>query len=596
MTTIAEYVDPFIHKVQAAGKQLEDFSNLVASREQDILRGVKRLTQALDKCVGIDASSEASPIKKLLQESLSHYRLILREWSTLIVERIEGKEFMNQFEKSIILAVFGSVNAGKSTLGNFIAGVPFRDGVDDREVPYSSEAPQFYVYDWSDGQRDRGERPLPANRFRENEVQETSTIQYFTLDNGLTWVDTPGIHSLDAEYEDLAKKYVNYADLILFVSSSSSPAKADEIAEMERLTQKEKQLLVAITKSDRTESDVVNGVEVKTRVPKSSFDRRQQEEYMDKLIHGRGIDRNLRDPRFVSLSSYLALEALRTNDVDKFEASGYPLLYEQLGGVLSKHAIELKTERPRLEMNTLIRELREGFVSKGTRVDGLVQMGEKFKSVQDELLRTGEQLRLLHTELFRELRMNIEARIESELTALSFRFDQGESITSHQINNLIEQHALRELNQLIARRVGDRLSDFQHKQIQSMPLQINAEFKGSYQEHEFTQYATKEVSRDPRGLVENLQSLFLDKKFTELRIDEKKEIRQVRVGNNSAQLLEQVLEQMEQQLAPHVQSVIHELADQYVAEQSSMLTQLQDAIESFEAELHTMRFQEEVPV
>ena len=38
--------------------------------------------------------------------------------------------------------------------------------------------------------------------FKEGVIETTAEIQYFTIKDGLTWVDTPGIHSLTEENED----------------------------------------------------------------------------------------------------------------------------------------------------------------------------------------------------------------------------------------------------------------------------------------------------------------------------------------------------------------------------------------------------------
>ncbi|SFJ56892.1 dynamin family protein [Brevibacillus centrosporus] len=586
MGLIEQQVSDFVGKVQTAGKRLADFSRSVTERESEILQGVKQLSGLLDKHDHL-AKEERGSMKKLLGDSLSHYQNLLQAWARLVEERIEGKEFINQFEKSVILAVFGTVNAGKSTMGNFIAGVPFVESPVQAPAP----VPAFYVYDFSESSKDRGERPLAENRFKENIVQETSTIQYFTLENGLTWVDTPGIHSLDQEYEDLAKKYVNYADLILFVVSSSSPGKADEIAELERLTQKEKQLLVAITKSDLIESDVVDGKEVKRVVPKSIHDRQAQEQYVDGLIRSKGIDRNLKDRKFISLSSRLAKLALMEQDEERFRQSGYPALYEQIGGVLTEHALELKTDRPRREMNALIHEMMDGYEWNGKRIDGIRDIGKSFQGISEEIQQKVELLRRMHTDLFLEVRMNKEARIESELTSLGYRFDGGEAIGSEQITKVMEKELLEELNRLIPIKLGKVLADFEHVQLSSLPLFIDASFAGTYREFAYTEYTTSETTRDPRGIIERFQSFFLDKKFTELKVREMKKIKQMRIGNNLSAVMEQVFDQVEQQLEPFVKAIMEELIEAYFYEQRNTLNEVQQALKQFADKLQTLTYQ-----
>ena len=60
--------------------------------------------------------------------------------------------------------------------------------------------------------------------FRVGATEATSSIQGFSLD-GLTWIDSPGLHSINQENGDLAKDYVEHADLILYTMKSDSPGR-----------------------------------------------------------------------------------------------------------------------------------------------------------------------------------------------------------------------------------------------------------------------------------------------------------------------------------------------------------------------------------
>lgn len=109
-----------------------------------------------------------------MMETIELYQQKIKKWIDRVDNYIAGKEFIHQFEKSILLAVFGNVNSGKSSLGNFIAGIPFEQS----KVSYTTR-PQFYVYDWST--QAKSEVPFRYKRMSLRKTMWRKRAQYNTI-------------------------------------------------------------------------------------------------------------------------------------------------------------------------------------------------------------------------------------------------------------------------------------------------------------------------------------------------------------------------------------------------------------------------------
>lgn len=93
-------------------------------------------------------------------------------------------------------------------------------------------------------------------------------------------MDTPGLHSLTAEHGELAQEYIQFADLVVYLTPSSSPFKSDEREMLGNLFRMGKPVILTITKSDIVDEDEVDGRIVYKRLPKSAGDRQAQERYV----------------------------------------------------------------------------------------------------------------------------------------------------------------------------------------------------------------------------------------------------------------------------------------------------------------------------
>lgn len=181
------------------------------SIQKDIEDRKSKILEALNFVAVPVAPTGNSPFQKECRNALQEMGSQIEAWKSDLQSMIKKSEFVNRHEKSLLVIVFADVKAGKSTLGNFVSGYYLKDtSYADLHTSMS-----YAIEDFSAASREnRSIRELPMP-FPENEIEATSAIQYYTLGQGLTWVDTPGLHSLTKEHGELAKEYIQFADLVL---------------------------------------------------------------------------------------------------------------------------------------------------------------------------------------------------------------------------------------------------------------------------------------------------------------------------------------------------------------------------------------------
>ena len=250
----------------------------------------------------------------ILENVEKNFELAIFSWQKEMDKIIKEYEFSSYLKNKFIVIVYGKVNAGKSTLGNFVA-------------QNSIKKVNFFVYESNDKKSiDKLEE------FKTDNLECTSAIQGFEIDS-LAWIDTPGLLSMTKQNSELAKKYINAADFIIFPTSSDSPMQKSEIEELKELQKYNKKFHIIITKSDTTEEDEVNGELVKIYKNKSMEVRKAQEED----VKNRSKDEGIEVENVFSVSIKMAKEGdLEGSNISKF--------YEFMNESLIKKAEKLKNE------------------------------------------------------------------------------------------------------------------------------------------------------------------------------------------------------------------------------------------------------------
>jgi hypothetical protein len=275
----------------------------------------------------------------------------------------QARALAQRFEGRVILLVFGKFNAGKSSLCNFLAG---RFALHGHGVHY------FQV---GDGQV----RPLEEG-FREGATETTARLQGVCLGERLVLLDTPGLHSATDDNAALAQRFLESADAVLWLTSSTSPGQVQELDELAQELRRGKPLLPIITRSDCIEEDEVDGELVKCLCNKSGANRALQQAD----VHARAQAKlrslevevaQLRAP--VSISAHMAQTdprpALALAD------AGFEHLYEALQKIIAP-ALAYRQRKP---AEILLHHLQENVIGR-LRTTTVAQAEDLRRAVQDE--------------------------------------------------------------------------------------------------------------------------------------------------------------------------------------------------------------------
>lgn len=251
-------IDQLIHQLNASQWENKDLSQVIAKMQhwRDTLK--TDFTQNFISPTGLNTASKVSQmIAAYHQHILAHTNTWDQQWSDLL----PAQSLSDLFENKILLLIFGKFNAGKSSLCNVLADL-FR--LNQQTVKH------FYL--------DQGEIVYNDDHFCEGATETTVRLQGMCLGEKLILLDTPGLHSANAENSALTKYFIDCADGVLWLSSSSSPGQVQELESLGNELQRNKPLLPIITRSDQFEEDEVDGELCTVLCNKSSEQRAIQEQ------------------------------------------------------------------------------------------------------------------------------------------------------------------------------------------------------------------------------------------------------------------------------------------------------------------------------
>lgn len=361
--TRAEFLQAF------ADLQLRFDSNrrFAGSREQafrDAMDCLQRET-AQDPAAGSPLAPE-DPARLRLDADVARIRAVVAAWTEGIRKGDSRAEFRDETGDSLLVFVYGKVKAGKSSLGNYIARGYHDPGL--AGGAQSGPVPEFFVRHSTGRTEATGDREIrERGQFGVDDMEATSAIQGFRLP-GLTWVDSPGLHSKTEENGQLAKDYVEAADLVLYVTSSEAPGRRSDILELQQLGQRELPLAVLVTGSDCIDEDVDERGEVVARtVMKAEADRRAQLAYIRRVLDESADDAEarlearmaaaLRKADAFSVSVWYAQE---NADATGMEASGVGAMLHHVAALAQRGAVQAKVQRPLRNMRHFLDRVQAG--------------------------------------------------------------------------------------------------------------------------------------------------------------------------------------------------------------------------------------------
>lgn len=307
-----------------------------------------KLVQAISN--HLQNAQNSLPKANPLQTPLSHFVASMaqtsREWDAKVAGRQKGVEFRQGFEDSLLVFVSGKVKSGKSSLGNYVAW-GHTDPTEDikRQTP-PERYPQYQSH--AKVEVVGGDSHKEAEKkceFRVGATEATSSIQSFSLP-GLTWVDSPGLHSLKEENGNLAREYLDHADVILYTMKSDAPGRASDLTEIQDLIRKDKKTLLLLTGSDDMEEDVNDSGDLIQCVVMKDMERRvKQQDYVRGELKELSGSNKL---EIVSISSRYAQE--HAHEPVAFLDSGIGSFCATLQDICQSEGVRIKQRVP---MNNL---------------------------------------------------------------------------------------------------------------------------------------------------------------------------------------------------------------------------------------------------
>ncbi|GGH61725.1 hypothetical protein GCM10010975_25710 [Comamonas phosphati] len=219
------------------------------------------LAQALDAVrLGQAGLLPASALARLAQSIDANVKACEHHWTGQRAALEPAQSLARAFEDKAMLLVFGKFNAGKSSLCNFLAERFRQQG---RGVRY------FHL--------EAGQIVETEQRFHEGATETTARLQGVCLGDRLVLLDTPGLHSATGANAALTRSFLDSADAVLWLTSSTSPGQVQELDELAGELRRGKPLLPVVTRSDCIEEDEVDGAIVKCLCNKTDANRALQE-------------------------------------------------------------------------------------------------------------------------------------------------------------------------------------------------------------------------------------------------------------------------------------------------------------------------------
>ena len=583
MSYITQTVDEFFAKLDKMQRDLERFSQNLDRRSEQIPSLLKTFEQTVFTA-GNKKISGNNAVERAAQKSLDNMRAVVETWRDKIEADRKGKQFIAKHEKFLVVMIFGAVKAGKSTLGNFIAGKSFFDAPFDNRYKKIPKP----IFETEESARDTGGIEVDSSgdtRFRVDHIDTTGAIQYFTL-SGLRWMDSPGTGAVgkSGDTKDmtaLVDEYLRYIDMCIFLMNSAQPGLRDDMAYIQKLNRDGQDALIVITRSDfKSEDEDDNGNMTQTLCPKSAADRKLQEDDICKRLKATYPDIDENKFRAISVSTALAEEAVTEQNDDKFRDSNLDKLMQILGDKISDNAIARKQENPRRLLNGFVDAIVDDLKNFDADLDEMTAAVAKYKSDMAGLTT------LIVTNVSREVRSEISARAND----WNRQVNRGEKVDNETVAVAVTEILRDKLNAEINSQMRRVIEDFQSNELKTVKANISAaalEKQTAEISHTYTESYI--VTRPPEGLWEEIRDLF--GKIYYRREDKTRTQKQtIDLGTNLDELLDSLTPQVEQYAKTQAEATLAELREKYFVERENFARRMRGAIDKLRGELLALKF------
>lgn len=569
--TMADTVTKFKGVRESAEGKTEEIEQCIETFNKSVEKAKAHKLKAKDKSIQeiYDVST------KVLKNTLDGLKKELEEAK-------DGMQFIQDYEDSLNVVVFGKVKAGKSYLGNLMMGNAIRK-LHTKTSYDRLEQPKVKVYDQGtcttqDKLKEVTEENDASGGFGVDNREATRVIQLFHL-GAMTWVDTPGFGSLTEENQELARKHVKNADLVIFASNSDAAGTQQDFQEMKELYDMGKRFLLVVTQSDTLEEDCDDdGNIIQIPAPKSDDDRSKTESYMKETLKKHGI--KLGDENILTISAFLGLTALEKGEEALFESSNMGKFWNLLSDITEQEGTILSKKTCGDRVNTALQNLQDKLEdAKKKLLDGNASREQQERDMKDKAALT-----------IRDAKDECSQKVASLIQEKSKKVEETK-----------EPFSAADLKQILSKVVYETVMDACKKQFDAMAQMTKL---SGYQEKlkmdsigdlamrqdkiSYTYKRVIEVERDPRGLFEHIGAFFGKDYYTHRTIGETRE-KTIDLGVNVQEIQAKAHSSLEKILEKQAPQLIQEIIDYYSAPLREMQSKALAAIQTAEKELEQLK-------
>lgn len=399
----------FLNSFKGLQKKFDDSLKAAEEDETRFKNECQRFQSNVDKQLSTAKNklAENNPLSKQLLAFSDVIKSTNKDWRNRIDKQDTGVRFRKGFNDSLMVFVYGKVKSGKSSLGNYVAWGHTEPDTELKNQTPDNVQPIYFSGKRTDVKGGDALNEAEGNKeFRVGATEATSTIQGFKLP-GLTWIDSPGLHSKNSENDQLARDYVQHSDLILYTMKSDSPGRATDLAEIAELYQSDKRFLLLITGSDDTEIgwDEDTQTMINKVVMKDEQRRKEQREYIrSELLKIDGLKDNANNIDIIAFSARYAQD--NQDSPEAFKDSGMSELFDILEEVSQSSGVKLKQQVPLKAFLSFLDNFKKDIEKYADFIDNF---STKFSSLDSEI---GRKLLIETAEIKQEV---------SEVIRSSFR-------------------------------------------------------------------------------------------------------------------------------------------------------------------------------
>ncbi len=574
---------------QRLGKLDADFGQVSAQAEAKNQRLQQQLRDLGDRVTKTVRKHNQKSQKTMLADMMNAQIIVAQATVSRFIQQADGHQhntkFRDEFNESVLVFIYGKVKAGKSSLGNFVG-----------QHPEQKTAPKFFKYDKA-GQRTAQAKleELAESGFETKVTVATDSIQGFKI-NGLTWIDTPGLHCLTEENGDLAKRYVEAADLILYITSSDSPARASDTAEIVDLVgTKNKKVCVILSKSDRVDEDELDGELVQVRTGKSASDRQLQEEHVKtELSKGLGDQAKLID-RIHSCSTLLGYDGIQGN-AKAWQQSNMDEIYQLLTQEAIVNAKKLKENIPAQRFNGLLNAVIGQ--SKHTPTAELQLLLTDLKELAEKASAERAKLKNAGSAVYTRIRPKI-APLVREHTEKFFTQHGADAAAVQQNTAALNQALADAIKPIIAAELSQTIRQSIQSFDDALPLNFQLSKMPEFKE-KFKEIEVKSNNVGVGALIGGGLAMLFTGGLAAIAIgaamgavagsDETSSTKKIKEGDNRDEVREQIIQQYEQSLPKQINQQLSQVADEYFGVIADIAEELHQHVKNFMGEAHGLRF------